>query len=111
MIERAEKFRRKRTEKVEKFRLTLSCFFQVRWFSGKDGWLTSGTHVVAHHTKIKIMKTAPNEWNLFIKKMTMPFEGIYTCKTRDVILSLVKVIIKSKFQKINLNIIHALHKK
>jgi hypothetical protein len=97
---KVEKFR-KRMEKVEKFRLTLSCLFQVRWYSGKDGWLTSGTNVYAHHAEIEIMKPAPNEWNLFIKKMTKSFEDTYTCKTdQNEILSLVKVIIESKFRKI-----------
>ncbi|XP_060563458.1 opioid-binding protein/cell adhesion molecule homolog [Ruditapes philippinarum] len=68
----------------------------VRWYSGKDGWLTSGTNVYAHHAEIEIMKPAPNEWNLFIKKMTKSFEDTYTCKTdQNEILSLVKVIIET----------------
>ncbi|XP_060583044.1 uncharacterized protein LOC132739369, partial [Ruditapes philippinarum] len=67
----------------------------VRWYSDKDGWLTSGTTVYTHHTEIEIMKPAPNEWNLFIKKMTKSFEDTYTCKTdQNEILSLVKVIIE-----------------
>ncbi|XP_045216679.2 hemicentin-2-like [Mercenaria mercenaria] len=68
----------------------------VRWFSEKDGWLTSGRIVYKHQNQISVIKPAPNEWNLRIIKVTVAFEDTYTCKTEQgTVIRTVKLIIET----------------
>lgn len=76
-------------------RLTDESTASVSWRSEKYGQLSQGTNMYKLDNVMAIIKPAPNEWNLLIKKVHRDFEGIYTCNADEVIVMRITLVIET----------------